>query len=405
MKILIWIGAAIAIGCTDSEARNTSARESDESRAAAEVAAAETAPAANPAEPAATRLRLEQVGDRFDHPVYLTAPPADPRLFVVEQDGRIVIVKQGRKLPTPFLDITSKVKSGGEQGLLSVAFHPEYRQNGQLFVNYTDNQGDTRIERYTVGSNADVADPSSAKLVLAIDQPYSNHNGGHVLFGPDGMLYIGMGDGGAGGDPRGNGQNPNSLLAKLLRLNVNRVDPYSVPANNPHANGSGGRGEIWATGLRNPWRLAFDRAAGLLYIADVGQNELEEINIVPANKAGVNYGWNVMEADKCYRGDSCNRTGLQMPALSYNHNGGACSVTGGYVYRGRRVPAIVGHYFYSDYCAGWIKSFRYEAGRVTDRRDWQTDNLGHVVSFGEDASGEVYILTESGRVWRISGAA
>ncbi len=398
MKLMLLIGAVVATGCTQSEARSASGEKSTAVQATSENAATEDA------SEAATRLRLEQVGNRFDHPVYLTSPPGDARLFVVEQSGRIVIVKQGSTLATPFLDITSKVGSGGERGLLSVAFHPDYRQNGQLFVNYTDKQGDTRVERYTVSRNADVADASSAKLVISIDQPYANHNGGHVLFGPDGMLYVGMGDGGAGGDPRGNGQNVNSLLGKLLRLNVGRVEPYSIPVNNPHANGSGGRGEIWATGLRNPWRMTFDRGSGLLYIADVGQNELEEINVVPASKAGVNYGWNVMEADKCYRGDSCNRDGFQMPALSYGHAGNACSVTGGYVYRGRRIAALAGHYFYSDYCAGWVKSFRYEGGRVADRREWQVDNLGHVVSFGEDAAGELYIIGESGRVWRIAGA-
>jgi glucose/arabinose dehydrogenase len=394
MKAFLIVGAVALIGCTDSEAR-TSAGDAAKSAAEKSDAASTTQSGS---------LRLTQIGDRFRSPVYLTSPPGDPRLFVVEQAGRIVIVRNGSALSEPFLDISSRVKSGGEQGLLSMAFHPDHRTNGQFFVNFTDRQGDTHVERFTVTTNPDVADPQSAKLVISIDQPYSNHNGGHVLFGPDGMLYIGMGDGGSGGDPRGNGQNPNALLGKILRLNVSRTEPYSIPVGNPFAAGSRGRPEIWATGVRNPWRLAFDRTSGLLYIADVGQNEIEEVNVVQASRAGVNYGWNVMEGDKCYRANVCNRDGIQMPALTYDHSGGACSITGGYVYRGRAVPSIAGHYFYSDYCSGWIRSFRFQNGRAVDRREWRVDNLGHVVSFGEDSSGELYIVGENGRIWRISGA-
>jgi glucose/arabinose dehydrogenase len=361
------------------------------------------------ARPAAQRsasnaLRLEKIGD-FRSPVYLTAPAGDPRLFIVEQAGRIQIVKNGRKLPEPFLDISDRVRSGGEQGLLSMAFHPEYSRNGQFFVNFTDRSGDTRVERFTVSSNPDVANGASTKLVIGIDQPYSNHNGGLVMFGPDGMLYIGMGDGGSGGDPHRNGQNRNALLGKLLRLNVSRVEPYSIPDSNPFRGQSGARPEIWATGMRNPWRFAFDRATNLLYIADVGQNEIEEIDVEPASVAGLNYGWNIMEGDRCYSGSSCDRSGLTMPKVTFNHSGGACSVTGGFVYRGRRMPSIVGNYFYSDYCAGWLKSFRMQNGTVTDRRDWiPSSNLGHVVSFGEDSAGELYILSESGSVFRMAGA-
>ena len=349
-------------------------------------------------------IRLERVGE-FRSPVYLTAPSGDPRLFVVEQAGRIQIVKNGTRLSRPFLDISERVRSGGEQGLLSMAFHPDYRNNGQFFVNFTDRNGDTRVERFKVSSNPEVADEASAKLVIGIDQPYSNHNGGLVMFGPDGMLYIGMGDGGSGGDPHGNGQNRNALLGKILRLNVSRVEPYSIPQGNPFRGAADAKPEIWATGMRNPWRFAFDRATGLLYIADVGQNEIEEIDVEPVTAAGLNYGWNIMEGDRCYRGDGCDRSGLTMPKVVFNHSGGACSVTGGFVYRGRRVPSIAGHYFYSDYCAGWLKSFRMQNGAVTDRRDWiPSSNLGHVTSFGEDGAGELYILSESGSVFRIAGA-
>ena len=241
-------------------------------------------------------------------------------------------------------------------------------------------------------------------LVIGVDQPYSNHNGGLVMFGLDGMLYIGMGDGGSGGDPHRNGQNRNALLGKLLRINVSRAEPYSIPQGNPFANGSDGKPEVWAFGLRNPWRFAFDRPTGLLYIADVGQNEVEEIDVEPASKAGLNYGWNMMEGDQCYGSGSCSRGGLTLPKVSYKHVGSACSVTGGFVYRGTRVPSIVGHYFYSDYCAGWIKSFRMQNGAVTDSREWKTDNVGHVVSFGEDSRGELYVVSEGGKIFRISGA-
>jgi glucose/arabinose dehydrogenase len=373
------LAAAIAFfACTDSQAKSS---------------------AASPEQPSGT-IRLEQVDGRFKNPVYLASPPGDSRLFIVEQAGRIRIVKNGEALPQPFLDIADRVKSGGEQGLLSVAFHPDYRTNGFFYVNFTDRSGNTRVERFKVSANPDVADAASSKLVIGIDQPYANHNGGLVMFGPDGMLYIGMGDGGSGGDPHGNGQNRNALLGKILRLDVSS-DPYGIPVGNPR---TGGRAEIWATGMRNPWRFAFDRPSGLLYVADVGQNEIEEIDVESATEPGLNYGWNIMEGDHCYRSSSCDREGLVMPKVTYNHSGGACSVTGGFVYRGRRIPSLVGNYFYSDYCAGWLKSFRMVNGAVTDRREWKTsETLGHVVSFGEDAYGELYILTEGGTVLKIVG--
>ncbi|MDP9202547.1 MAG: PQQ-dependent sugar dehydrogenase [Gemmatimonadota bacterium] len=346
------------------------------------------------------RLAVEQVASGLDQPVYLTAPASDPRLFIVEQPGRIRVVENGRLLDKLFLDIVSKVGSGGERGFLSVAFHPQYRLNGFLFVNYTDKKGDTRIERYTVSADRNVADPRSAKLILAIDQPYSNHNGGLNLFGPDGMLYIGMGDGGSQGDPHGNGQNRNVLLGKLLRMNVDRGDPYLIPAANPYAKG-GGRGEIWAIGLRNPWRFAFDRFSGLLYIADVGGDRFEEVDVVPMSVAGVNYGWNIMEGPSCLRSSGCNQAGLQKPALSYSHANSTCSVIGGFVYRGQKIPEIQGQYFYSDYCNSWLRSFGFADGKVTDQHEWPVGRLGSVVSFGEDSQGELYICTSSGRVYRI----
>lgn len=352
-------------------------------------------------------MRLEQVGGKFASPVYVTSPPGDPRIFVVEQAGRIRVIKNGVVAPDPFLDITTRVKSGGEQGLLSVAFHPDYRRNGFFFVDFTDRNGDTHIERFKIGSNADLADPASSLLILKIDQPYANHNGGLVMFGLDGMLYVGMGDGGSAGDPKGNGQDANALLGKILRINVSRTEPYSIPVGNPYANGAGGKPEVWATGARNPWRFAFDRPTGLLYVADVGQNQIEEVDVVAASRGGVNYGWNTMEGDACYHPSSgCNKAGLEIPVLTYTHAGGACSITGGFVYRGRRLPAIAGHYFYADYCAGWVRSFKYENGAATDRRDWKlSESVGHIVSFGEDSTGEIYIVAENGRIFRIAGVA
>jgi glucose/arabinose dehydrogenase len=358
---------------------------------------------AAPYPPSATGLALEAVVSGLESPVHLASPPGDPRLFIVEQRGRIRVVQNGLLLLDPFLDITSRVGYGGERGLLSVAFHPRYGANGFFFVNYTDRKGDTRVERYHVSGDRNRADAASAHLVLRVDQPYANHNGGHILFGPDSMLYIGMGDGGSGGDPHGNGQDRGTLLGKLLRIDVDHGDPYAIPAGNPFATERGMRPEIWAWGLRNPWRLCFDRAAGLIYIADVGQNEWEEIDIAPARSPGLNYGWNVMEGAHCFRPAKCDRRGLTLPVLEYDHGQG-CSVTGGLVYRGRRIPWAAGLYFLSDYCSGWIWSFRYANGAVTEHKEWRLPKVKSVTSFGEDAEGEIYVLSQNGSVQRIAAA-
>ena len=347
-----------------------------------------------------TGLRLETVVSGLASPVYVISPPADPRLFVVEQPGRIRIVRAGRLLPEPFLDIRDRVRSGGEQGLLSVAFHPRYRENGFFYVDYTDRNGDTHIERYRVTRDPDRADPASATLLLKIDQPYANHNGGLVLFGLDSMLYVGMGDGGSGGDPHGYGQNLSSRLGKLLRLDVIHGDPYSVPRDNPFRQREGAAPEIWAYGLRNPWRFAFDRVTGLLYIADVGQDKWEEIDAAPASSAGLNYGWNLMEGSHPFRAPGAVR-GLALPIEEYDHGQG-CSITGGFVYRGRALPDLAGRYFFADYCTGWVRSMRYENGKVSERREWL--HAGEVSSFGEDAAGELYVVTLDGRVSKLVAA-
>lgn len=346
-------------------------------------------------------LGVQEVTSGLSSPVYLTTPAGDSRLFVVEQVGRIRVIKGGQLLAAPFLDITSKVSSGGERGLLSVAFHPAYGNNGFFYVNYTDLSGNTRVERYTVSSNADVANAASAKLILTVTQPFANHNGGLNVFGPDGMLYIGLGDGGSGGDPQGNGQNLGTLLGKILRIDVDRGDPYAIPADNPFVGRAGSRGEIWAYGLRNPWRFAFDKLGGLLYVADVGQERFEEVNVVVSNRGGVNYGWRTMEGSSCYAATSCNQADLEIPPLVYDHSTGACAVTGGYVYRGTVIPQIIGRYFYSDYCSGFLKSFRYQNGQAFEQLTWPVGNVGNITSFGQDAAGELYMTSASGKVYKI----
>ena len=333
-------------------------------------------------------LRLVEVARGLDSPVHLAAPPGDARLFIVEQDGRIRIVANGVLQPQPFLDITARVRSGGERGLLSVAFHPQFAENGRFFVNYTDREGDTRVAEFHARPGDAAADPSSERPLLHVRQPYANHNGGHVLFGPDGMLYVGMGDGGAAGDPHGNAQDRRTLLGKLLRLNVDGGTPTP---------------EIWALGLRNPWRFAFDTVSGLLFIADVGQNRWEEINAVRADSPGVNYGWRTMEGAHCFLNPFCRKTGLLRPVHDYGHGEG-CSITGGVVYRGRAIPMLVGHYLYGDWCGGWLKSFRMDGSRAVDHRTWDVPPMGAVTSFGVDGQGEVYVLG-GGTAWRIAAAS
>ena len=344
-------------------------------------------------------IALQEVA-RLTAPTFLTSAPGDSRIFVLEQAGRVRVIENGALLPTSFLDITDRVGSGGERGLLGLAFHPSYASNGFFFINYTDRAGDTRIERYRVSSDRSQGDAASAKLLLTIDQPFANHNGGMVAFGADGMLYIGMGDGGSGGDPQGHGQNLNSLLGKILRIDVDRGDPYAIPPDNPFAGRPGARGEIWAYGLRNPWRFSFDRPAGRLYLADVGQNAFEEVNVVSATTAGINYGWNRMEGTHCFNAASCDRNGLQIPQVDYGRADG-CSVTGGYVYRGTRIPALVGHYFYADFCQAGLRSFRMSGDQVTDARRWALPDASSVSSFGVDSQGELYVVTLSSRVFRI----
>ncbi|MEP6753083.1 MAG: PQQ-dependent sugar dehydrogenase [Candidatus Dormiibacterota bacterium] len=311
-------------------------------------------------------FKFTKVAGSLQSPVYVTgAGDGSGRLFIVEQVGLIRVMKSGRLLPTPFLDIRSLVASGGERGLLSVAFHPQFKTNGAFLVDYTRSStnpaavGDTVIARYNAQPNSDVADRASGQTLLTIAQPQANHNGGLVKFGPDGFLYIGMGDGGSGGDtgaghaPEGNGQSLTTLLGKILRIEVSDAGQYRIPASNPNL-GAGTRREIWAHGVRNPWRFSFDRATGDLYIGDVGQNAWEEIDFQPsASRGGTNYGWPSWEGNHRYRSGPA-KAGDTKPIAEYQHDGQVCSVTGGYVYRGTRIPALSGFYIFGDYCTGQL---------------------------------------------------
>lgn len=353
---------------------------------------------------------LQLVASGLTQPLYVTQSAGDTsRLFVVEQTGRIRVIRNGTLLTTPFLDVSSLISTRGfEQGLLSVAFHPNYANNGQFVIDYTDLADNIQIVRYTVSTDPDIANPGSAQTILSVSHPtFTNHNGGLVRFGPDGYLYIGVGDGGSDGDPSGNGQNTTALLAKILRIDINGASPYVVPASNPFVGLPPAKPEIWAYGLRNPWRFSFDRSTGDFYIADVGQDLWEEVNVqFAASGGGQNYGWNVLEGNHCFNPPTgCNTAGLVPPVLEYSHgvnDANGCSITGGYVYRGTRLPILAGHYFYGDYCGGWVRSFRYVNGVVQDQRDYpQFGSLLALTSFGEDARGELYITTWYGNVWRI----
>lgn len=352
-------------------------------------------------------ISIETVATGLDRPVYLTAPAGDPRLFIVEQTGRILIIDaEGGLLGTPFLDLSGSVSGGNEQGLLGLAFHPSYDSNGLFFVSYTDLTGVSAIERYAVSGDPNVADAGSAKRILTVAQPFSNHNGGQLLFGLDGMLFVFLGDGGGAGDPLTHGQDPSTLLGSILRIDVDGGDPYAIPADNPFVGGSG-RGEIWAIGVRNPWRSWFDAPTGTLLVADVGQNDVEEVNAVSAVAAGVNYGWNTMEGSRCFGSVPCDQTGLTLPVVEYTHGQG-CSITGGAVYRGSAIPEAIGHYFYSDFCSGFLRSVVLSGGAggdLRESREWDIPNLGSVTSFGVDASGEVYVMNIEGRLARFVPAS
>lgn len=345
-------------------------------------------------------LALAPVVSGLTDPTSLTAPAGDRRLFIAQQGGRILVADDGTIRPVPFLDLTAQVGSGGERGLFSLAFDPAYRSTGRVYVSYTDTGGNSRLDRFTVSADPDRLDPASQETLLQVTQPFPNHNGGQVAFGPDGMLYLGLGDGGSANDPQGNGQNPATLLGSLLRLDVSGVAAVAPP-DNPFVGNGTARDEIWAIGLRNPWRFSFDEVTGLLYIGDVGQGAFEEVNVRDATLSGLNYGWNTMEGRECRPGGgACNQAGLELPALVYENTAANCAVVGGFVYRGTAIPELMGQYFYSDFCGGWLRSFRYENGVATAFTDWTVPGVGAVRSLGVDGSGELFVLTDT-TVYRI----
>jgi glucose/arabinose dehydrogenase len=348
---------------------------------------------------------LNEIITELKSPVYVThAGDGSGRLFIVEQDGYIQIAQNGAVQEKPFLDVRSLVtREGLEQGLLGLAFHPNYAENGQFFIYYTAVDGKNTVAEYRVSAgNPDRAETGSAQILLAIDDPYGNHNAGQLAFGPDGYLYVGTGDGGSAGDPHGNGQNGHALLGKMLRLDVDNGTPYRIPPDNPFVGNNDFMPEIWAYGLRNPWRFSFDRETGDLYIGDVGQGNWEEIDFHPAtSRGGDNYGWNILEGTHPYSGVLVS-VGLIQPIAEYSHEDG-CSVTGGYVYRGEMLPGLRGWYLFGDWCSGIIWTTRPD-----DAGNWHTAwlmNTGKMISsFGEDEAGELYVVDYTGSILSLHSA-
>ncbi len=364
-----------------------------------------------PAFAAQRPLETETVASGMSSPLYAVSPAGDyERLFIVQQGGLIRILENGSLLPTPFLDVTALTNNSNEQGLLGLAFHPDYDLNGWFYINYTNNSGNTRVDRFTVSAaNPDVADAASQVNIFSQSQPFTNHNGGCIAFGADGHLYIGMGDGGSGGDPGNRAQNPQRLLGKMLRLDVNNGLPYTIPSDNPFVNDGGVLDEIWAFGVRNPWRFSFDSLTGDMWIADVGQSQWEEIDFELSEDGGHNYGWRFKEGDHCYNPSvNCDPGGLTDPIFEFSHGGTPfrCSITGGFVYRGERMATMQGRYFYADYCSGQVWSFRYSGGAVSDLVDHSNEfgTISAITSFGQDAAGELYVISQNGAVRQLAPA-
>jgi glucose/arabinose dehydrogenase len=348
-------------------------------------------------DPGSVSLELDEFATGLTGPIAVThAGDRTGRVFVAEQGGRIVSFDERGRNATVYLDLSSLTVPGGEQGLLGLTFHPDFRNNGRLFVNYTDSDGDTVIAEYRAADpSATSADPGSARVLMTVEQPYANHNGGHLAFGPDGYLYIALGDGGGAGDPGENGQGLGTLLGKILRVDVDSGSPYSIPRGNPFRDQEDARPEIWSYGLRNPWRFSFDRATGEMWIGDVGQSALEEIDRAPPGRGGLNFGWNDMEGSNCYDPPAeCEQDDTVLPITEYSHDFG-CSITGGHVYRGTREKDLLGGYFFGDYCSGTIWAVPADAPTGT-RASEMLQTESSISSFGEDESGEVYLTDLAG---------
>jgi len=368
-----------------------------------------------------TAISVEPIASGLASPIFVTAPDGDARLFVIEQPGRIRIIKDGALLPTPFLDISADnggpvLSTGNEQGLLGLAFHPDFAHNGRFYVNYTRSQSGSPpyanvIAELTLSADPDVADPTTERDVLVIPKKYTNHNSGTLAFGPDGDLYISLGDGGSGGDPDGNGQNTSALLAKLLRLDVDSRTggkAYGIPPTNPFASSADGptdpRPEIFAYGFRNPYRWDFDKATGDLVIGDVGQAAVEEIDIIPSGQgAGADFGWNVYEGDACYSPPCPGTSGFFQPAVTHTHAGdGFCAIIGGAVYRGSCYPDLIGTYFYTDYCKAELRAFTIAGGQaVGDHAVAATGFPTSPTSIHADGLGELYVTSRNGTIGHI----
>jgi glucose/arabinose dehydrogenase len=362
---------------------------------------------------AAALISTELVASGLNMPVYVTAPPGDSRLFIVERAGVIKLLKDGSVLPTPFMDISGIVSSAyTERGLLGLAFDPDFAANRRFYVHYTDLSGNTVIARYEVDSgDPDLSDLGTAQVVFTQTQPYSNHNGGSINFGPDGYLYFGLGDGGSGGDPDGRGQDPTTLLAKFIRIDVHSL-PYTIPPTNPFVGNAGVLGEIWAIGLRNPYRWSFDRDTGDMWIADVGQSAWEEIDFEPAGSpGGRNYGWSLMEGLHCFNPPTdCGSDTLDLPIYEYSHDSGECSIIGGYVYRGLGIPELQGYYLFGDYCSNRFWALQYDDSEITDFVDLTAElnpggQIGALSCIGEGGDGELYLVdldgSLSGEIYKV----
>ncbi len=348
-------------------------------------------------------FQLEPIATGFERPLYVAEYPGQPGLlFVVEQTGKILLVDNSETLETPFLDISDLVTGGSEQGLLGLALHPDFIDNGLFFVNFTDLAGNTNVVRYRVmESDPFQADPSTATTILQVEQPARNHNGGGIAFGPDGYLYIGLGDGGNQGDPEGNGQNPGTLLGSILRIDIDNTSaekPYAIPADNPFVDDPTAQPEIWSYGFRNPWRFSFDRETGDLWIGDVGQNNYEEIDLQPAGDGGMNFGWNLSEGDSCYAVEDCDTGEFTWPEVSYSHDFGT-SVTGGYLYRGNAMPDLVGSYLFGDFGSGFI--WIHQPGGEESVTLGPFDTGINISSFGEGLDGELFVVGYDGTIYRL----
>lgn len=351
-------------------------------------------------------LTLTKYIEGFQNPLGITHA-GDDRMFIIEQAGTIQIVKSGQKNEDAFLNISEKVTSGGEQGLLGLAFHPNYSENGFFYINYINKEGNTIIARYSrTTDDADKADENSEKILMEIDQPYENHNGGALVFGPDGFLYISLGDGGSAGDPEHRAQNLNELLGKILRVDVNG-DPYAIPADNPFVGNENAKPEIWAYGLRNPWRISFDRQTNDLYIADVGQSKIEEINFQQAGSTGgKNFGWRCYEGTEPYNTSDCPDVNeMVFPVFEYNHDNGHCSVTGGYVYRGSKHPDLQGKYIFADFCSGSFWTLSQQDGQWQGKVTADFNDMS-ITAFGESSTGELYAAAfENGTIYEVGSSA